>query len=57
MSYNSMIEIENVLPSSTPSFQDTAMIACALKSLKIHFIVLIPMQSTYQIIRTIMTEN
>jgi hypothetical protein len=42
MSYNSLIELQNVLPKDDPEFSDSAMIACALKSYTIHLIVVMP---------------
>jgi hypothetical protein len=44
ISYNSMIELQNVLPRADPTFQEAAMIACALKSQKVHLIVILPNQ-------------
>jgi hypothetical protein len=55
MSYNSMVELQGILPDSQPTFQDTAIIACALKNQKIHIIVLMPQLQTYQFIRTLHT--
>lgn len=39
ISYNSMIEIEDMLPN-TPAYADQAVIACALKNQKVHLILL-----------------
>lgn len=57
MSYNSLIELQNVLPRDQPEFSDSAMIACALKSYKIHLIVVMPSSQQYQKIRAISTEQ
>jgi hypothetical protein len=46
ISYNSMIEVQDMLPRRT-SYEDTALIACALKSQKINLILLIPSTATY----------
>jgi hypothetical protein len=67
MSYNSLIELTGVLPENAETFQDTSLIACALKSQKVHLIMLSPQsscasgqtqgQGSYQILRTLMTES
>ena len=57
MSYNSMIEIKDVLPRDSPTFKDSALIACALKNQQIHLIILTPALKEYSIIRTIRTVS
>ena len=44
ISYNSLVELKHVLdPNLSPSnFKDYAVIACAMKSRKVHIILLIP---------------
>lgn len=54
ISYNSMIEVQDMLPRRS-TYDDTAMIACALKSQKINLILLMPANGTYQIIKSLKT--
>lgn len=47
ISYNSVVELNNVWSRSNPSYErlrldETALIACALKSRKIYIVMLIP---------------
>jgi hypothetical protein len=46
ISYNSMIEVVDLLPKKS-SYEETALIACALKSLKINLILLSPSTGSY----------
>lgn len=47
ISYNSMIEIQDILPKRA-SYEDTSLIAVALKSSKINLILLSPQTGEYQ---------
>ena len=47
ISYNSMIELQGVLPADDPAFSSAAMIACALKSQKVHLIAVMPTHQTF----------
>ena len=45
VSYNSMIEVEGYLPKKEV-YRDSAIIACALKSQKVHLILITPESQT-----------
>jgi WD40 repeat protein len=54
IAYNSTIELTNLLPSDKVGvLQETAAIACALKSLIIHIILIDPVENYYKIFKTL----
>ena len=63
ISYNSMIEVEDFLPKKD-AYKDSAIIACALKSQKVHLIMITPDAQplasrgtgNFQILKTLNTE-
>lgn len=54
IAYNSTIELKNLLPSEKEGvLQETAAIACALKSWVIHIILIDPVENYYKIYKTL----
>jgi hypothetical protein len=55
ISYNSMVEVSDFLPRRD-NYDETALIAVALKSCKVTLILLLPNSATYQSLKTLKTE-